>query len=358
MVADEELANLPWQALPGAADRYLVEDGPEIQTPEAERELLSATSASGRGLLAVGAPDFNHSESPPHSGVAVAIAPHAANSDGAGTRDNPATDAVAALRGLRSDCSRAAAESLPPLPGALAEVNDIARDWNAAHPHDPATLLVGAAGTESAFREMAPGNEIIHIATHGVEWGSECQPMHEELRGVGGLGGLNSASAGPHSRAAHEAQLPAQRNSPSPWAGRRVWLAFAGANKVRSASADANDGLLTAEEIVTLDLSNVDWVVLSACQSGVGLDWPLEGSVGMRRAFRLAGARTVIASQWSISDRSTREWMRALYAARASGERSAGGAIRKACRDVLAARRQSHLDTHPFRWAAFSATGL
>ncbi|HTM58607.1 MAG TPA: CHAT domain-containing tetratricopeptide repeat protein [Candidatus Udaeobacter sp.] len=355
IVADGALADLPWQALPVNADRYLVEAGPEIETPGAERELLMSRPNHGHGLLALGSPDFNRAAPSLHASEddeepALAVASiHSDNPSGI------ALVAAAGLRGIATGCSDSATISLPALPGALAEVNDIARDWNATHPHDPATVVVGAQGSESAFRADAPGHEVLHIATHGIVWGEECRPVHEELRGVGGLGSLTPAKRAPRRPNAAASSPPP---SPSPWTGRRVWLALAGANHARSSAGDPNDGLLTAEEIATLDLSDVDWVVLSACQSGVGLDWPLEGSVGMRRAFRLAGAHTVIASQWSISDRSTREWMRALYAARASGQQSAGGAIRAACREVLASRRRAGLDTHPFRWAAFTATGL
>jgi CHAT domain-containing protein len=136
-----------------------------------------------------------------------------------------------------------------------------------------------------------------------------------------------------------------------------VWLALAGANHAQSGEADENDGLLTADEVVTLDLSDVDWVVLSACQSGLGNTWPLEGSVGMRRAFRLAGANAVIASEWGIDDEATREWMRALYAARATDGGSVSRAMRAASRAVLESRRHEHRTTHPFYWAAFTATG-
>ena len=122
-------------------------------------------------------------------------------------------------------------------------------------------------------------------------------------------------------------------------------------------------GGLIGQEVLTLDLRSVDWVVLSACQSGVGTAWPLEGSSGMRRAFRLAGARGVIASQWSIADESTREWMRALYTERAGfarmaeESRSIAAAMSAADRRVLGAQRKEHRTTHPFYWAAFTATG-
>jgi CHAT domain-containing protein len=139
--------------------------------------------------------------------------------------------------------------------------------------------------------------------------------------------------------------------------GRRVLLALANANHAREHAGDENEGLLTADEIMTLDLRGVDWVVLSACQSAAGEAWTHEGVLGMQRAFRMAGARTVIASEWSIDDDATREWMRALYSARARGLTRAGDAIAAASRDVLAERRRSGRSTHPFYWAAFTSSG-
>jgi CHAT domain-containing protein len=98
-------------------------------------------------------------------------------------------------------------------------------------------------------------------------------------------------------------------------------------------------------------------VVLSACRSGTGESWSREGVLGMRRAFHLAGARTVIASEWSVDDDATREWMDALYAARAHGAGSAAAAVASASRTILAQRRHAGRSTHPFYWAAFSASG-
>jgi CHAT domain-containing protein len=77
----------------------------------------------------------------------------------------------------------------------------------------------------------------------------------------------------------------------------------------------------------------------------------------MRRAFDLAGARTVIAGQWALEDQAAREWMTALYGARARGEVKAAIAVESASRVVLAARRVERRSTHPFYWASFSATG-
>ena len=150
---------------------------------------------------------------------------------------------------------------------------------------------------------------------------------------------------------------PAPPIPPSPWLGRRVWLALAGANHAQEAGDSDNDGLLTADEVVTLELTGTDWVVLSACHSGLAPSWSGEGALGMRRAFLLAGARSVIASQWALDDEATVDWMRTLYEVRARGESSAAAAVQATCRRVLAARRRDREPTHPFYWAAFTASG-
>ena len=338
VVADGALADLPWQALPLGSRAYLVEGATAIDAAGAERELLAARRYAGRGLLALGDPDFGFAGVPPP----------------------PETSEL--LRRASGDCAGSGALSLDSLPGARAEVEGIAKVWDASHPADPATVLVGAAGSEREFKLAAPGRELIHIATHGIVWDNRCVPLVEGLRGVGGVGDLVPMGSAPGaSTARHPTTVSAAPSAPktalNPWSGERVWLALSGANRARSGAGDENEGLLTADEVVTLDLSGVDWVVLSACQSGAGQQWPLDGSAGMRRAFRLAGTRTVFASQWSIADQATREWMNALYSARLKGVSSGDAALRMASRSTLASRRQRGLSTHPFYWAAFSATG-
>jgi CHAT domain-containing protein len=105
-----------------------------------------------------------------------------------------------------------------------------------------------------------------------------------------------------------------------------------------------------------LDLRGTDWVVLSACHSGYAQAWAREGVLGMRRAFHLAGAGSVIASRWAVADESTREWMSELYAARGRGAHAAA-ATSEASRTVLTRRRAEQRTTHPFYWAAFSSIG-
>ena len=60
-----------------------------------------------------------------------------------------------------------------------------------------------------------------------------------------------------------------------------------------------------------------------------------EGVLGLRRAFQIAGARTVIMSLWSVDDRATRTWMRALYEGRLSKGLNTADAVRAASLTVL-----------------------
>ncbi|HTK31558.1 MAG TPA: CHAT domain-containing tetratricopeptide repeat protein [Candidatus Saccharimonadaceae bacterium] len=338
IVPEGSVLELPWLALPAAGGHYLVEEPFTLHVINAERDLLPAADTGvGRGLLAVGGPDFDAD---------------------AGAAAHPSA-IVAALRARSWPCVGGPI-GLERLPGARAEAEDIARRWPADA--GPVDLLVAGAADEATFKRDAPGHRVIHVATHGVMVADTCaERAASGTRGVGGVALLAAAhprhtqsAAAPASGAAVEAPTPPRTTSP--WLGRQVWLALAGANRPPSPTGDENEGLLTAEEVTTLDLRGTDWVVLSACQSGLAAPWPREGVLGMRRAFQLAGARAVIASQWPVADDATREWMNALYEARARGL-TAGPALCEASRTVLTARRRQGRPTAPFYWAAFTASG-
>ena len=88
-------------------------------------------------------------------------------------------------------------------------------------------------------------------------------------------------------------------------------VVFAGANKEPQPGKD--DGILTSLDISGLDLRNVDTVVLSACETGLGTTLNGEGALGLQRAFQVAGAKTVIASLWKVDDQATAMLMDAFY---------------------------------------------
>jgi CHAT domain-containing protein/Tfp pilus assembly protein PilF len=74
-----------------------------------------------------------------------------------------------------------------------------------------------------------------------------------------------------------------------------------------------DNGLLQAWEIFEQVRLDADLVVLSACESGLGKEMGGEGLIGLTRAFQYAGARSVMASLWKISDRTTAELMVRFY---------------------------------------------
>ena len=134
-------------------------------------------------------------------------------------------------------------------------------------------------------------------------------------------------------------------------------LALAYANHRNMAKPTEEDGILTAAEIAVMDLSGVEWAVLSACDTGLGDVKAGEGVFGLRRAFQIAGARTLIMSLWPLKDEATKEWMINLYEGRFFQKQSTAEAIRGAGRQRLAARRIEQSDDHPFFWSGIVAVG-
>ena len=133
-------------------------------------------------------------------------------------------------------------------------------------------------------------------------------------------------------------------------------LVLAGANHAREAEPGEEDGILTAEEIAALDLRGVDLVALSACNTGLGAVEVGEGVFGLRRAFELAGARTVLMSLWSVPDKEARAWVSAFYRARIEGA-SVAESARLASTTALQAVRSAGGPEHPYLWASFVAAG-
>lgn len=89
-------------------------------------------------------------------------------------------------------------------------------------------------------------------------------------------------------------------------------LALAGAN-------ESAEGEVTAEAIVGLDLSGLRLLVLSACETGHGVDVEEDGVIGLTAAAHAAGARAVVGSLWKVPDEATRLLMAAFYASLGRG---------------------------------------
>jgi CHAT domain-containing protein/tetratricopeptide (TPR) repeat protein len=331
VVPDGSINLVSLAALPVGDADYLIESAPILHYLTTERDLLQSRDATPvTGLLAVGGAAFGPG------------APGAA---------------AAAVRGAGCVSNQMYFQSLP---GARAEVDDIAAIW----PRDgarTATVLTGPAADEAAVKTAVAGRRVVHFATHGFFLDTRCEPAPAGVRAVGGLT-APSVSSPPSSTPS--APPPSTTRPVRPPAGVRVdnplllsGLALAGANRRATSRAGRDDGILTAEEIAGLDLHGTEWAVLSACDTGLGEIRAGEGVFGLRRAFQIAGARTVIMSLWSVDDRATRAWMRALYAGRFQRRLDTASAVRDATLSALRERRAKRLGTHPFYWAAFVAAG-
>jgi CHAT domain-containing protein len=183
---------------------------------------------------------------------------------------------------------------LEPLSGAEAEARSIASSLG----NHQYTLLLQAAATETAVKDLTRTHNIIHLATHGIAYTED--PL---------------------------------------------------ASLVVFAPTATENGLLTAREVAQSRDLPVDLVVLSACQTGLGRVSG-DGMLGLSRAFLIAGARTVVVSQWSVSDGATKELMVAFYQNYlASGNKAI--ALQLAMQKVRSIPEYAH----PRFWAAFVMVG-
>ncbi|MEM7582265.1 MAG: CHAT domain-containing tetratricopeptide repeat protein [Acidobacteriota bacterium] len=316
-----ELHRVSFAALPVGETEYLVEHGPTLHYLSAERDLLIESASAGEGLLILGAADFDASPGASREGSA---APSLAGRPSSG-------------------CETVSALPFASLAASAEEVQQLAQLWSHQQAaEESARLLIGAAATESAFKQHAAGRRVLHLATHGYFLGDpSVEPSASTERGNADSASVDLASAD-----AASTRHPLLRSG----------LALAGANRCAEGPARADDGILTAEEIAALDLSAARLVVLSACETGSGTR-SAGGVFGLRRAFRTAGARTLVMSLWRVEDRSTQRWMEAFYDAWLKERQPIDRAVRSASLELLQGLRSRGETTHPAAWAAFLAEG-
>jgi CHAT domain-containing protein/tetratricopeptide (TPR) repeat protein len=292
VVPDGHVHLVSFEALPDGSGARLLDSGPLLHYLSAERDLARPRRAAGKqgGFLVMGAPRFGDDRR-------GAPCPQ--------EEGRPVTPPTRAAR-------------YPPIPASLDEAKAVsgllASRIGAAGAGLPAYFLTGGEATEEAFKRLAAGRRVIHLATHAFVTGED---------------------------AANPLQM--------------AGLVFAGANERRCGSS-GEDGILMAEEVASLDLSAAEWVVLSACDTGLGPIQAGEGVLGLRRAFEMAGAGTLVMSLWATEDQATGDYMKQLYRSRLEGA-AWPEAMRHASLSLIAARRGAGLSTDPYYWGAFVAAG-
>lgn len=153
------------------------------------------------------------------------------------------------------------------------------------------TVYSGQKATESQFKLLSRHSpSVIHISTHGFY-----------LKGKG-------------------LKAPFFKNlslsSKITYKMSKCGLLFSGANNAWNgiyAQDVEEDCILTAAEVEKMDLSDTELVVLSACDTGLGDCESIDGVYGLSRAFKIAGAHTIVMTLWKVNDLVTKEFMCEFY---------------------------------------------
>lgn len=177
------------------------------------------------------------------------------------------------------------------------------------------------SGTEESFLCMSgKAPQILHVATHGFYYTPEEAENYDYLRGYNdamSLSGIVMAGGN------------------AAWLGKELPQGVLG-------------GILTAANIARLDLAGLEMVVLSACQTGRGRATS-EGLFGLQRAFKKAGAKTMVMTLWNVSDVVTKEFMIKFYENLA--KKNNNWNKRKAFDTAKSYIRSKYED--PYYWAGF-----
>ena len=180
---------------------------------------------------------------------------------------------------------------------------------------------MGKEGSEESFLAMhGKSPHILHIATHGFYYTPDSAGQVNYLKGYTDAMSLSGLVLS---------------------GGNAAWLG-------KPLSRGILGGILSANDIARIDLSNTDMVVLSACKSGQGKATP-EGLYGLQRAFKKAGVGTIVMSLWNVDDKVTSEFMVTFYEYLANAHNAWDK--RKAFETAKTIIRMKH--PAPFHWAAF-----
>jgi CHAT domain-containing protein len=349
LAPDGALTQLPWAALPGKKHGgVLLEDYAFAVVPHGpflvERLIAGPSSPSGPAmLLAVGAVQYDQEPRSIPNAKSERLLAWRPGERGHRTVHWTAKQAAGAVHAAAAGPFEAlpffltARPSWSYLPGTLREIEAVCR---LAEPR-PVQIRRGAEASTAQLLRDLPQARYALLATHGFF-------ADPEFRSVFLLDESAFRHHGPEGRA-----TPGARN-PLVLSG----LVLAGANRFsagKSADLSAGDGsILTAEMIASMPLEQLELVVLSACETGLGEVAGGEGVYGLQRAFHMAGAQTAVASLWQVDDEITQELLTRFFDNLWHKRMGRLEALRQA---QLAVRRGEGNRVHPRYWAAWVLSG-
>lgn len=308
---DGQLSRIPFEALP-VGNKFLLEEK-TISYVTSGREVVrlaaKTTKTENSKSLVMGNPDFDFDLAKARPSNSATLATETAQ-----------------LRSLSRDYRGLKFKQLS---GAEAEARGVAKLLG-----NDGLLRLGAAARESELK-TAKSPRVLHLATHGFflsdqEFKQANSPAFNFLQ---------------------SAKAETQNDWENPMV--RCGIALAGANRVQKiTNAAEEDGVLTGLEASLLNLHGTELVILSACDSGKGEVKIGEGVMSLRRAFRIAGAQSVLASHWQVSDKATNQLMTEFMRRWQAGEPRA-----KAWREAQLSLLRSKNFSNPYFCAAFTLTG-
>lgn len=209
--------------------------------------------------------------------------------------------------------------SFADLPGTQKEVEEIAATLRKSLPVE---IYVGEEAREEVIKNTSD-IRILHIATHGFFINEQKDEFNTYQK--------------------------REDNFSNPML--RSGIVLAGVENIKeSSAAGGEDGILTAMEVSNLSLEGTELVVMSACETGLGEVKNGEGVYGLQRAFKIAGAKSMIMSLWKVDDDATQEMMVLFYShwLKLGDKRKAFALAQKEIREKY---------SFPFYWGAFVLLG-
>ncbi|MDW8345784.1 MAG: CHAT domain-containing protein [Bacteroidia bacterium] len=217
---------------------------------------------------------------------------------------NPKFDLNLDIQNNEKDPKQRSIDDLPQLEGAENEVKQISVLLPKAN------LITGINATEEYVKSIQ-NPRILHIATHGYFKKGKYQSSTQAMLNAG--------------------------------------LFFAGVvdyDRMQIRPLNKDDGKLTAFEVMNMELDSTELVVLSACETGLGKA-SKEGVYGLQRAFKVAGAQSIVMSLWKVNDEATQLLMTKFYENWQKKNMSKREAFEMAQRET----REQYKE--PYYWGAF-----